>query len=177
MTTKLTEMIMSEARDWAEQAMVDDDCVKGGAVSNTDSPIEAQLLVAAAFCFRILGDAVLVAPKGEVLKPSFYETLAHPYTTLIIPQFKVKEYRLDFALFNRAEPSVKIAIECDGHNFHERTKEQAQRDKSRDRALQTAGYKVLRFTGSEIYRKPMDCAHEVRDAVFSAVEDAWMARG
>lgn len=177
MSTRLTQALMEEARDWAEQSMMDDDCVRGGAVANTESPIEAQLLVATTFHFRILGDAVLVAPKGEVLKPSFYEGLAHPYTTLIIPQFQVRELRLDFALFNRSEPSVKIAIECDGHNFHERTKEQAQRDKSRDRALQTAGYKVLRFTGSEIYRKPMDCAREVRDAVFSAVNDAWEARG
>lgn len=175
--TSLIEAVMKSARDWAEEVMQDDGCVRGGAVANTDSPIEAQLLVATTFYFRVHGDAVLVALKGEALKPNWFEVLAHPYTTLIIPQFKIHEFRVDFALFNRAEPSVKIAIECDGHQFHERTKEQAQRDKSRDRTLQTLGFKVLRFTGSEIYRKPMECAAEVHAAVFSAVEDAWHARG
>lgn len=174
--TRLIEAIMDEARAWAEQSVLDDDCISGGIAANTDSPIEAQLLLATAFYFKICDDALFLMTKGEKINQSFYEILAHPYTTLLIPQFQISEYRVDFALFNRAEPSVKIAIECDGHDFHERTKEQAQRDKSRDRAIQARGFKVLRFTGSEIYRKPMDCAREVRDAVFTAVSDADMAR-
>ncbi len=52
---------------------------------------------------------------------------------------------------------VPYVIECDGHDFHERTKEQAQRDKKRDRELQAAGYKVFRFTGSEIWRSRGEC--------------------
>lgn len=55
----------------------------------------------------------------------------------------------------------QIVVECDGHDFHERTKEQAQRDKARDRALQAAGYTVLRYTGSEIWKDPDGCAREV----------------
>lgn len=38
-------------------------------------------------------------------------------------------------------------IECDGHEFHERTKRQAARDRSRDRAIQAFGYRIFRFTG------------------------------
>ena len=52
-------------------------------------------------------------------------------------------------------------VECDGHEFHERTKDQAQRDRSRDRRLQEAGFRVFRFTGSELYRDPIGCAREV----------------
>ena len=33
-------------------------------------------------------------------------------------------------------------MECDGHDFHERTKEQASSDKKRDRSLQAAGFLV-----------------------------------
>jgi hypothetical protein len=64
--------------------------------------------------------------------------------------------RLDFLLAYTSEgftpsPVLKLAIEIDGHNFHERTKAQAKRDRSRDRALTSAGYTVFRFTGAEIY--------------------------
>lgn len=59
------------------------------------------------------------------------------------------------------ESELKIVVECDGHDYHERTKEQAARDKARDRAMQRLGYTVIRFTGSEIWRDPVGCAKEV----------------
>lgn len=45
----------------------------------------------------------------------------------------------------------KVFVELDGHDFHERTKEQARRDKSKDRLLQANGWIVFRYTGSEMY--------------------------
>lgn len=68
-----------------------------------------------------------------------------------------QNFRLDFAFFCR---SAKLGIELDGHDFHERTKEQVQKDKSRDRLLQGAGWRVLRFTGSEVWRDAAHCAQE-----------------
>lgn len=56
--------------------------------------------------------------------------------------------------------NTALAIELDGHDFHERTKEQAQRDKSRDRILQELGWKAIRFTGSEVYADPIACVRE-----------------
>jgi hypothetical protein len=64
------------------------------------------------------------------------------------------------ALVGYAGP-VRVVIEADGHDFHERTKEQAARDKRRDRDLQTAGWTVLRFSGSEIWRAPHECVEDV----------------
>jgi very-short-patch-repair endonuclease len=61
-----------------------------------------------------------------------------------------------------------IIVELDGHDWHERTKAQATRDKKRDRALVTAGYRVLRFTGSEIYASPGECLQEVIEAILAA---------
>jgi hypothetical protein len=55
----------------------------------------------------------------------------------------------------------RLVIECDGHNFHERTKLQAERDRSRDRAAQLEGLEVFRFTGSELWRNPVECADQV----------------
>ncbi|WP_315833926.1 DUF559 domain-containing protein [Bradyrhizobium prioriisuperbiae] len=57
----------------------------------------------------------------------------------------------------------KLIVECDGHDFHERTKEQASKDRGRDREAQTSGFEIFRFTGSELWRDPMGCAKQVMD--------------
>lgn len=76
----------------------------------------------------------------------------------VLIQENVLSYRVDLMLCPPRGP--KVVIECDGHDFHERTKTQARRDKSRDRRLTAAGYVVLRFTGSEIWAQPFTCALE-----------------
>jgi very-short-patch-repair endonuclease len=52
---------------------------------------------------------------------------------------------------------TQFAIELDGHDFHEKTKEQARRDKSRDRQLLGAGIHTLRYTGSEVVKDASEC--------------------
>lgn len=59
-----------------------------------------------------------------------------------------------------------FAIECDGHDFHEKTKEQSTHDRKRERELIAEGYTVIRFSGSEIYQDPSKCASEVFDIIF-----------
>lgn len=73
-------------------------------------------------------------------------------------QVRIGRYVVDFIV---DDTTNKIIIECDGHQFHEKTAYQVQHDKSRDRELQKAGFKVLRFTGSEITRNPLQCALDV----------------
>ncbi len=75
------------------------------------------------------------------------------------------KYRADFVVGRY--PSV--VVECDGHEHHEKTKEQAQRDKKRDRELTAAGLTVLHFTGSEIHRDAKGCVKEVLDMLESLV--------
>jgi very-short-patch-repair endonuclease len=81
------------------------------------------------------------------------------------PQEKVGRYLVDFLLIGGPRQSdnalIYIVVECDGHDYHERTKEQAAHDRGRDRAMQAAGAHVLRFTGSEIYRNPEKCCLEI----------------
>lgn len=82
-----------------------------------------------------------------------------------------RDIRVDFLI---DAGDFVCVVEADGHDFHERTKEQAARDRQRDRDLQTAGYLVLRFTGSEIYRDPWRCAEAVFDGIigFSGARSA-----
>lgn len=76
--------------------------------------------------------------------------------------------RVDFVVWCRYENRAghfAVIVECDGHDFHERTKEQARRDRSRDRGLQAAGWSVFRFTGAEIWEDPLKCARQVEQFV------------
>lgn len=74
-----------------------------------------------------------------------------------------KGYRIDFVVEHQSDAGVitRIAVECDGHDFHEKTKEQVRRDKRRDRALTAAGYIPVHFAGSEIVASPYRCVKEV----------------
>lgn len=83
------------------------------------------------------------------------------------PQVQLFDYRVDFLLTSK-HLKYGLVIECDGHDFHERTKEQAARDKSRDRYLTQRGFVVIRFTGAEIWRDPMECASEIMSQLHSA---------
>lgn len=84
---------------------------------------------------------------------------------VIAPQHEIGPYQADFAIFIRdfSNDLMRIVVECDGHDFHEKTKEQAQRDKKRDRYIQAAGFRVFRFTGSEIFRDVAGCVSELDD--------------
>jgi hypothetical protein len=68
--------------------------------------------------------------------------------------------RVDFLVLPEGCGKWALAIEIDGHDFHERTKEQAASDRSRDRALLLNGYRTIRFTGAEVYADPGGCVAE-----------------
>lgn len=66
---------------------------------------------------------------------------------------------------------VKIIIECDGHEFHEKTKEQVAHGNKRDYDLKVAGYDVIHYSGSQIYNEPFKCAKEVLDYIVIKLGD------
>lgn len=103
---------------------------------------------------------------------SLLNTTSKPETLIcVIPQYKWRGYRIDFAVFYwHITDRPAVFVECDGHEFHERTKEQAIRDRSRDREMQIAGIPVLRFTGREIYRNPFACVDQVLECLIGQAE-------
>ena len=149
--------------------------------NQTESPIEAL------FYYGL----VLSAVEQEInIKTGYRNKRPHYYfyradanypdsedtpTVTIMPQSQIGEYRVDF-LIEYEQDIIEtddqgndkgvqfrssIIVECDGHDFHEKTKAQASKDKKRDRVLQSVGYRVFRFTGSDIYKDPISCAEEV----------------
>lgn len=122
-----------------------------------ESPIEVIMIVT-------LG-SILVALSEEYFRIAggmYFSSIVGPL--ILRWQAQLGNYRTDFLL----ETNLRsIVIECDGHEFHERTAVQASRDRRRDRDLQLAGHTVLRFTGSDIYRDPVACVKDIISATGS----------
>lgn len=148
-----------------------------------ESPIEAMFAKAWYDLMCLDGSHVLATvPLASFLNPPEVQPrqfLNYPRVDCMFLQEQIGPYRVDFLLGRYAiDYGIEggealrrlplIVVECDGHDFHERTKEQAQRDKARDRELLMMGYRVLRFTGSEIYKDAIRCAVEV-DALFNCL--------
>ena len=124
-----------------------------------ESNIELMLLLSFDLIGMLSGDA-----KGKPLfyiSPSDEPDMADWNGFVVVtPQYKWNGYRIDFRADTRALDHP-IFIECDGHDFHERTKEQAERDRTKDRKIQEAGIPILRFTGREIFRNPLDVVNQI----------------
>lgn len=85
-------------------------------------------------------------------------------------------YRVDFLVSVKYWNGWKCyAVECDGHEFHQKTKEQVEKDNARQRDLQASGYTVIRFSGTEIYHKAYRCAMEVK-RIIQAPAIKWLER-
>jgi len=134
--------------------------------SKCESPIEAVFLFWWV-SFQHLFDSAGMSDDG-------------PYAWTLVPQQDVimngTVYRVDFEVVPRSSERAarlrdcgfeipRMAVELDGHDFHERTKEQVAYRNTRDRLLQGAGWKVLHFSGSEVARDPSSCLHDLLDVV------------
>lgn len=149
-----------------------EDVLKSGGLSDENMLQHVPYLVmrgALRECGRF-GDPVVGSPI-EALFLMAWMPEAVRGELLLEPQVTVGPYRVDFQVMDVRVPhgsgarrraiGAKLVVECDGHDFHERTKEQAERDKRRDRWLTLNGYTVMRFTGREVWRDPFACVADV----------------
>ncbi|WP_277969291.1 endonuclease domain-containing protein [Sphingomonas echinoides] len=158
LTTSLIESILASAKHEAAEAI---DFHYSRAADVCESPIE-KLFLAQMLHPETLAETEsrlhIMCVKGGLVAYAVPPPIPGVY---VYPQITIGRYRVDFLLqyvdFNGVS---QLIVEVDGHDFHERTKEQAQRDKARDRALVSQGYRVLRFTGSEVFADPLSVALE-----------------
>lgn len=160
-----------------------------------ESPIEQQLLAALFGAFdytepqaehRFQGYCGKSIPLDEAMDfAAFWAERSFAdfgdFLVAIFPQVEIGRYRADFLLVAKTQwapeagglktETLRLVIECDGHNHHDLTKEQARRDRKRDRWMQANGFSILRFAGTEIVRDPHACADEVVNFV-----DGWQAQ-
>lgn len=125
-----------------------------GECCNIESPIEQIFKIA----FETVAEVNYFAVSDD-------EDNNDAGSLLLIPQYEIKPYRADFfcsfVSIDGNKSANKVLIECDGHAFHDKDKRQRAYEKRRERDLQRLGFKVFRFTGSEIVAAPYTCAIEI----------------
>lgn len=72
-------------------------------------------------------------------------------------QHPIGHFLADFAF-----PESRLVIELDGHEFH-KTKEQRTSDARRQRWIELNGWRVIRFTGTEIHKDVSGCVKQVSE--------------
>mgnify|MGYP001586362772 FL=1 len=115
-----------------------------------ESPIEQYFLVA----LHLVSEINLVCLS--VIREHFNDDNDD---LLVIPQWKVGQYKVDFAIRQHPKDRV-VCVELDGHEFHDRDEHQRRYEKTRDRFLTTKGYSILHFTGAEVVKDPCAVALE-----------------
>lgn len=120
--------------------------------ARAESPIE-----------RLLGAAIVRGAASFTRIPGLGVGIVNGWVLDV--QTNIGRFRPDFELVPTSGPG--IVVEADGHAFHERTPEQAAHDRSRDRWMTSQGYRVLRFTGTEINRAAARCAIEIFECMRS----------
>lgn len=128
-----------------------------------ESPIEEILAAELLFLIDGYNEVEFDWSGGYFRTKKGRELWGDAFATYVASQESVEGRRTDFTFHLLCKGTLStLVVECDGHDFHERTKEQAKRDRSYDRKLTAAGITLLRFTGSEIFRDPKKCAEEIQ---------------
>ncbi len=101
------------------------------------------------------------------LHDSYHMTLQPKF-----PNIKIdgKSIRPDIFFWIPTKPEIKVIVECDGFDYHS-DKNKFASDRKRDRALQSRGYQVLRYSGTEIYNNPAGVTADLAQHLWSLVEE------
>lgn len=165
--TSLEHFVSESARAAGARAVQDYLETFGPLAERCESPIEKRLLAAlisegGTGCIHHWGGF-----SFQVRDFKWDSRPVAPYDTVFFfCQAGIGRYRADFLLdVNTYDQRQTIVVECDGHAYHERTKEQAARDRSRDRWMVEKDITVLRYTGSEIVRDAVGCAEQICSVV------------
>lgn len=86
----------------------------------------------------------------------FHLLLQPRFTTLRVDG---RSMRADALVWVPADPSFRVVFELDGYDYHS-DKQAFTKDRRRDRILASAGYRVVRFSGQEVFEDPISTASE-----------------
>lgn len=141
-----------------------------------DTPIE-KILSLAILCeiYSLQTSFNIVRGLGHKERKIRHDRVVGSWETPLFmgTQFYALDWPVDFIFTVKCDGTAPVlVVECDGHDFHERTKAQARRDRSRDRRLQAAHYMIFRFTGSEIHSQCDMVARQILEWARSLVYEA-----
>jgi very-short-patch-repair endonuclease len=142
-----------------------------------ESPVE-QILLATLYNYWH-ADVHSELNRLQFLFPGNYPAWSGLFTVCVEPQRTIRtqlgegRYRVDFYFYltrfrhHSASPGnswpemARLVVEVDGHDFHDRSKAQASYERKRQRDLTLEGYRVVRFTGSDVFNAPDACAEDI----------------
>lgn len=120
------------------------------------SPIEVHFACAFITTVEGMGGRIKIIhtdEEMEVLEAGFF----------LYPQKQIGKHRVDFLIGRKG--IRPIVAECDGRDFHHSTRDQIERDRKRDAELEAAGFRVLRYPGTQIHNQEWqvvsDALHEL----------------
>lgn len=113
---------------------------------------------------------------------TFVRLFVHNYFHLTIQaklptiQHNGRGMRPDLFIWVPTDPSLRIAVECDGYRYHS-DPSSFTHDRQRDRILHANGIRVLRFSGHEIHHNPHGVASELFDQLTTIAEQRSLGPG
>jgi very-short-patch-repair endonuclease len=110
----------------------------------------------------------ITSPVGKIFLMEWHFARASEKSgARIRPQKQItldgRDFRSDFVV-ESTDGAKKLALDLDRYDFDEMTRQQAVRDRQRERTLVRSGGSMFRFTGLEIVRDPRSCVEEVVSA-------------
>lgn len=149
-----------------------DECIES---HKMESPIEQIFYVAWLYSCRYLND-IQLCPQKKI------GNFRVDFEVDIFGHFVNHEYPFTCEQLEEISKNcTKIAIELDGHDWHEKTKEQVEKDKKRERFIVSSGYRIFRFSGREVFKDPLSCVDEVRNFIRPIIRDIklkyWVRNG
>lgn len=139
--------------------------LNGDILNNRLTPIEQIFNV----CFRryvhenIGNEIIFGTPKRVMLLDEF--------SSQVEIETAERNYKADFVIdLSLYKKGLKYIIELAGYEYHS-NKKQVNSDYEREQNLQLVGYKVIRFTGSQIYNSPYCCVEKVVKMIFNDMGD------
>ena len=137
-------------------------------------PRKAQIILLKYKNFEILDDFYLMSYENQSPIEQIYLIALMTLQEVVNFKFCIetqyliecenKKYYGDFAichyecLHDDLKEDFRLVIECDGYEFHQKTKEQVEKDNKREYDIKMQGFEILRFSGKEIYNDAMGCA-------------------
>lgn len=166
----LFDWLLSEEHDRALHAIYN-----VGIINSELTPIEQIFNI----CFmRYVAKYVPIIEIDNISLPMILEMELIPQEPIECGNYNyIADFVLDFShtdddcnFFYPTLKGLKYVIELDGMEYHS-NKKQVNHDYEREQHLQMEGYKVVRFTGSQIYNKPYSCVHKLMCIIFNDMKE------
>jgi hypothetical protein len=144
-------------------------CVdKHGDIINTSSKNVASGVIKSRDCDERI---IKIKSQYKIIADGVKRRIDFMFICNAIPDvgFKVNEYYREHLevlyMPNLIQKEFKYGVEVEGHEWHEKTKEQVARDNKRERSISRKGYDIHCFSSSELVYNFEKCIEEIEDYI------------